>query len=92
MPSAPNLRRKEGGVFTPIPLIPLLFIQKSQAASVTSTSHQHALKDVPMRREGLNDWDNYLPTNDIPTRGRYEVKIEQRVNSSLEWTKEEGKR
>jgi len=39
----------------------------------------------------LGDWDNYLLTNDTSTRGRYEDKIEQMVNSNLEWIKEEGK-
>ena len=38
-----------------------------------------------------SDWDNYLLTNDTPTHGRYEGKIEQRVNFSSEWIKEEGK-
>jgi len=36
----------------------------SLKGNVTSTSHLNALKDVPTRREWLNDLENYLPTND----------------------------
>jgi len=49
------------------PLIQYLFIQKFQEASVTSTSHQHSLEDVPTKREGLNGSGNYLPTRNIDT-------------------------
>ena len=74
-----TLRRKEIGTFTLNSVTPLLFIWRSLELNVTSTSHPNALKDVPTRHKRLNDWDNYVLTNDRSTRVKYKAKIGKRL-------------
>ena len=72
-----TLRRKRIEAFTLKLLTLPLFTLKSLEGNVTSTSHPNTLEDVPARREGLNDWDNYLLTNDRLASGKYRVRLSQ---------------
>jgi len=53
------------------------FILPQKGAVVKSTCHLKVLKDVLIRREGLNDWKNYVFYNEEPTHGEDKVKIGQ---------------
>ena len=74
-------KRKRSEAFTLQLLNPPLFMLGSLERNLTSTSHQSALEDIPTRRGGLNDWENYLPVNDESTccEGKANAIVGQRL-------------
>jgi len=74
-----TLRRKRSGAFTLQLLTSPLFMLGSLEEDVISTSHPNVLKDVPTRRELLNDWENYLLASDEPICDEGKARVGQRL-------------